>query len=72
MKLIAFICVGVLLLITMPLLRSYAGFSETYLSGITGAEDWMVLVFTVAPIVLPIAIVAVIIMNVIKGKKRDE
>jgi len=71
MRLVVFIT-GILFLgMMMIILPTFASVSETYISGIAGTEDWMPLVFTLAPVVIPAACAVVLLMYVIKGKSRD-
>lgn len=71
MRLVVFIT-GILFLgmIMIPL-RAFSTASETYISGIAGIEDWMPLIFTLAPIIIPAGCAVVLLMYVIKGKSRN-
>lgn len=71
MKLILFIVILLVLGIIMVPLKDYASFGETELSTIAGIDDWMPMVFTVIPIVVPLAIIVVAIISITKGRKKE-
>lgn len=72
MKLILVIATGIMLLICLPILRQFADANATYLGTITGTEEWMTMVFTMLPILIPIGIVVMMFIFVVKNKKRED